>query len=435
MSISTVFFHQVNSLKLSPKANNWPYHHPASVYASNVARKSSLNCGESRLLPSRMMAQAVDDYEFNTTDSSGFSEPTSIGMTSSQCDDSQSSTYSQSPAYPQPIYGSSNNLFEYANPTWSPKGWDSALGLSRPSHGTIYPDPETASTMAQSAFSYLIPSHSLSSSEAPLPIAGPVSESSLDFSAQDRILPTPTCRSQQISNGLPVLNFPLAELTSSSSVPLEARTTYWSARPGMSQGSCSPDSSPSSNVLFNNSVSSVSSGPETTLATMFSSLPIPTTAEEAIASTMALPTAASTSMSGSSYPTQTLEATTGGRTVLPPGTWAGQVLSTYTESSSSHESYPEESLTTQRMTEMTGNNTSSLFYSTIDKCSRIGDTRTAMTPSLNGGLGYSSVRPSHLSNPSYTVGLVGSEMPEYHHAVMEGIRRASVSPLSGQGDF
>ncbi|EPS30917.1 hypothetical protein PDE_05870 [Penicillium oxalicum 114-2] len=430
-------FLRVNSLKLTPKASNWPYPPPGSggIYTTSTTSKSSLLCGANAL----QLRGGADDYEFSASDSPAFSDRPAMAMESSQCEDSQSSTYSQSPAYVQPGYGSSSNLFDYTTSAWTSKGWESVLGLSRPSHSTIYPDPETSNSMAQSAFSYLIPSHILPSSEASLPVTAAMAEgSSAELTAQDRTLPTPNGLNQQPPSGLPGLAFP-PELTPSSSLSAEERNAYWSPRSVLCQDSRSPIITAASNVLFSNSASSASSGPDTSpnSTSVFSSLSMPITTEELISSTLALPTTACSSMPSASYPVQAIENSGDGRAILPSSTWPGPAMSTHAEHSPSHEAYLEKPSTAQRIAGLSDDGAPGLYhYTTSEKCTRAGDIRNAGSVTLmNGGFEYAPPRHSHLSHSPYTLGILSGEMSEYHHAVVEGIHRAPVSPLGGQSGY
>ncbi|KAJ5895562.1 hypothetical protein N7495_007253 [Penicillium taxi] len=77
-------------------------------------------------------------------------------------------------------------FMDYETASWNPKHWDSVVNSRSAGNGGMYPEPE------QSPF-YMLPSQVITND-----LSQSVAVSSPDAPGSDRILPTPTCRSQQV---------------------------------------------------------------------------------------------------------------------------------------------------------------------------------------------------------------------------------------------
>ncbi|KAJ5389225.1 uncharacterized protein N7496_000293 [Penicillium cataractarum] len=377
------------SLKLTPQANGWPYPNPGAavmpsprlgMYTSTTAGKPTLLSMSS---PQARMAafQRASDYDLGTTDGSVFPERAAGTVESMPYEAGQSTSYSQSPAYMHPN-APAGTLFDYGGSPWSPKIWDSVLGVSKPSNGTIYPDPEANNSIAQSPFSYMLPSQALSSTEGQQSTTVAMANiSSADLPGPDRTLPTPTCRSQQLPSALSGLVFSPTETTSSLSLPIEARPAFWSPRCGPPHDSRSPVHSIPSTILFSNSPPPTTRCPTTANPEIiFSGLPMPITTEEIMSSTLSPRTAPpSTTSTTASYAIDAHDNTTETRT-LSSNTPTTQVpVSTSTGRSLTRGIYGHDRTTTaQRLVELTTDCTQDIYsYASSEKSKRTGDGRNA----------------------------------------------------------
>ncbi|GLI79890.1 hypothetical protein PoHVEF18_008232 [Penicillium ochrochloron] len=418
-----------NSLKLTPTANGWPYPSPgaSAVPSPRLGMYTTTTAGKPTLLSmgspqTRMPAfQRSSDYDLGTADGSVFPERAAVTVESMHYEDGQSTSYSQSPAYMHPN-APAGNLFDYGGSPWSPKIWDSVLGVSRPSNGAMYPDPEANNSIAQSPFSYMLPSQGLSSTEGPQPTTvAMASISSADLPGSDRTLPTPTCRST-----LAGLVFAPTEPASSLSLPMESRPSFWSPRFGPSQDHRSPAHAIPTTVLFSNSPPPTTRCPttDTNPDLLFSSLAMPITTEDIIPSTLSPTTAPPTTTAiTTSYSIEPLDTTT---TQIP--------ASTSTDRSLSRGIYHDRTTAGQRLVALTADCTPDIYnYASSEKSKRAGDGRSSTL--MNGGLEYTPVRHTHTPNPAFSFGLLHDELPEFHRPVVEGVHRAPVSPLGNQGAY
>ncbi|CEJ55158.1 hypothetical protein PMG11_01433 [Penicillium brasilianum] len=441
-------FLRVNSMKMTPKTNRWPYPNPgvAVMPSPRLGMYTSTTAGKPTLLPmdspqARMAAfQQASDYDLGTTDGSVFPERAAVTVVSMPYEDGQSSSYSQSPAYMHPNTPA-GTLFDYGGSSWSPKTWDSVLGASRPSNGSIYPDPEANNAIAQSPFSYMLPSQGLASTEGPQSTTVAMANiSSADLPGPDRTLPTPTCRSQQLPSALAGLVFSQTESPCSLSVPIEARPAFWNPRCGPPHDSRSPAHSIPSTILFSNSPPPTTRCPTTSNQDiLFSGLPMLTTTEELVSSTLSTTTAPpTTTATPTSYAMEALDHTTATRP-LPSNTPTAQAhASTSTDRSLTRGIYGHDRTSTaQRLVELTTDCTPDIYsYSSREKSKRAGDGRNAGASTLmNGGLEYTPVRHAHTSNPTFSFGMLHDELPEYHRPVVEGVHRAPISPLVNQSGY
>ncbi|KAF3385627.1 hypothetical protein F1880_001952 [Penicillium rolfsii] len=433
-----------NTLKLTTTANSWPYPNPGAAavpsprlgtYTTTAAAKPTLlSVGSS---PARMPAfQRPSDY-LSTADGAVFSERAAMTVESMQYEDGQPTNYSQSPAYMHPNTPA-GTLFDYGGSPWSPKIWESGLGVSRPSNGSIYPDPEANNSIAQSPFSYMLPSQNLSSSEGPQSTTvATAGISSADLPGPDRTLPTPTCRSQPLPSTLAGLVFAPTEPAASSSVPMESRSGFWSPCFGPSHDSRSPPHTISGTVLFSNSPPPTTRCPTTGTNSdlLFSSLSMPITTEEMISSTLSPTTAPSTTTaSTTSYSIQPLDATIDTRPTIPVKNRTHVPASTSTDRSRSRGVYHERTTAGQRLVALTADCTPDIYnYASSEKSKRAGDGRSGTL--MNGGLEYHPVRHTHTPNPAFSFGLLHDGLPELHRTVVEGVHRAPVSPLGNQGGY
>lgn len=408
------------------------------MYTTTTAGKPTLLSMGS--LPARMSAfQRASDYDLGTTDGSVFPER-SVAVESMPYEDGQSAGYSQSPAYMHPN-APAGTLFDYGGSPWSPKIWDSVLGVSRPSNGGIYPDPQTNGSVAQSPFTYMLPSQGLSSTEGQQSTTvAMASISSADLPGPDRTLPTPTCRSQQHPGTLAGLVFPHAEPESSLSLPTEARPAFWSPRRGPPQDVRSPAHTITSNILFSNSPPPTTRCPTTTTNPdlIFSGLPMPITTEEIISSTLSTTTAPPTTAASTSYTIEQLDNTPESRPTVPSNTTTTQVpVSSSTDRSLSRGIYGHDRTTAgQRLVHLTTDCNPDIYnYASSEKSKRASDGRTTGTSTLmNGGLEYTPVRHAHTPNPAFSFGVLHGDLPEYR-PVVEGVHRAPVSTLRSQGGY
>lgn len=403
------------------------------MYTTTTADKSTLlSMGSTQ---ARMSAfQRPSDYDLGTAGGSVFPERAAVAVESMHYEDGQSASYSQSPAYMHPN-APAGSLFDYGGSPWSPKIWDPVLGVSRPSNGTIYPDPEANNSIAQSPFSYMLPSQGILSTEGPQSTTvAMASISSADLPGPDRTLPTPTCRSQQLPSTLAGLVFAPTEPASSLSFPMESRPGFWSPRFGPSQDNRSPAHTIPSTALFSNSPPPTTRCPTTGTNSdlLFSNLPMPITTEEIISSTLSSTTAPpTTTASTTSYSIEPLDTPTDSRPTIPITTTTQFPGSTSIDRSISRGIYHDRATAAQRLDALTADCTPDIYnYASSEKSKRAGDGRSSTL--MNGGLEYTPVRQTHTPNPVFSFGLLHDELPEFHRPVVEGVHRAPVSPLGNQ---
>ncbi|KAJ6151815.1 hypothetical protein N7470_006943 [Penicillium chermesinum] len=224
----------VNSHELnSHKNSGWPYPRVAGAVASShqlgligmqVPTKSTFLALESQ---HRMAGlQRTPDFDLSNHPQ-GFARPSSMGFVS--YDDEQSASYSQPPSYGM-VGAPSGTLVEYGTSSYSPKPWDSVMN-GRSSNECIYPESE-ANSFSHGPFTYMVPSQGMmpSSDLSPCTGSGLTAVLSSDAPGPDRILPTPTCRSQQAPNttaGFLPVDF------SGLPPPSDSKNAFWSPRLGL----------------------------------------------------------------------------------------------------------------------------------------------------------------------------------------------------------
>ncbi|KAJ5175548.1 uncharacterized protein N7482_001425 [Penicillium canariense] len=436
-------FLRVNSLKLTPKANSWPYPNPGA------AMVSSPRLGKPTLLsmasPQTRMAafQRASDYDLGS-DGSVFPERFPVGVESMHYEDGQSAGYSQSPAYMHPNAPSGTGaLFDYGASPWSPKTWDSVLGMNRPANSGLYPDPEANSSMNQSPFSYMLPSQGLPSTELPpSTIAAMAAVLSADLPGPERTLPTPTCHSQQFPSTAGGLVFSPTEAASRLSLPVDSKPAFWSPRCGPLSNTRTQTHPISNTLLFCNSP------PTTTTCTttasnselLFACPPMPITTEENSPHTLS-----STSVStpprttphhaqAQAYTLDTLDPNPNDR----PNQEPSQISTLHPPDRSLNRLYPDRGTAGQRLLELTTDCTPDIYGYTSSEKSKARDSRAASTSGtlMSGGLEYTPVRHAHTPHAAFSFGILPDGLPGYHRSVVEGVvHRAPISPLGSQGGY
>lgn len=372
--------------------------HLGGMYTPQTSRKPNmLSMGSS---PARMTG-FPRTHEFDLgADSHVFPRP--VGVDSIPYGNEQSVDYSQSPAYMLPSAPSGSTL-EYGASPWSPKIWDSMFNVNRQTNGVIYPDLETNNSLTQSPYSYMLPSQGISPNEISQSATAMTAVSSADGPGTDRTLPTPTCRSQQLSSNAASLNVlsPESNLAQMS----ELKGNFWNQRCETSPDQRTPVHTVPSNVPKCSNAS-------TTPDLLFPYVPMPTTTDETtrpLSSTATGPSSANsaaTSFTG----LETLDHEYKG---IPNENF--------------RRSFSREHSAGQRLA-MINDCTPEIYGYSSEKKSRDSDNR------LMNGFSYQRVR--HPDPPgAFSFNLLPDTLPEYHRSVVENVHRPPVSPLGNQGAY
>ena len=369
----------------------------------------------------RMAAfQRIPQFDLGAPDAHVFQRP-GIGVSQIHYEDEQPASFSQSPNYMLPS-APSGVLLDYGTTGWSPKTWDSMLNPNRTTHGSIYPEAESNNSMSQSQFAYILPNQSLTSGEFTQSINAAITAiSSSDAPGPDRILPTPTCRGQQVPSSS--AGFLPTEALTGLSLPSDFKSAFWSPRMGTSpdQRTGLTHTVPSNGPFTNSSPSNkCSNAPEL----LFTYAHMPTTTEDTTPSVSSVAAStASTSSRIATYP----------------------VLETF-DSSSEYHSVPSDAKPTrsfsrdhssagQRLLALTTECAPDIYgYSSSEKGKARGaegaDART-----LVSGLPYTRVQHRDMPGTSFSFNLLPDVLPEYHRAGLENVHRQPVEPLGNQGAY
>ncbi|KAJ5225084.1 hypothetical protein N7468_006309 [Penicillium chermesinum] len=372
----------------------------------------------------------------------GFARPSSMGFVS--YDDEQSASYSQPPSYGM-VGAPSGTLVEYGTSSYSPKPWDSVMN-GRSSNECIYPESE-ANSFSHGPFTYMVPSQGMmpSSDLSPCTGSGLTAVLSSDAPGPDRILPTPTCRSQQAPNttaGFLPVDF------SGLPPPSDSKNAFWSPRLG---GSPDQRQSPAHVVPSNDQFtlnSPLSKDVNSTAPELlFSCLPI-STAED---SSPPLSTTAPLGVTSAGYSVlETLET----EYPLPPEVQtrsfsrdrlanSSQRFLALTDECSpeiyGYSSSEKTKVRRARASSALGNSSgaSGTLGSSSDSSGSVsgsGDDERCSTATLISGLPYTRVQ--HRDSPAcLPFNLLPDALPEYHRSVATYVHRASVGPLGNQGAY
>lgn len=415
----------------------WPYPSslgPGMTPSPRLARMYAQASGRPLLSmglsqPGMSGVQRAAEFDFNSPDAHGFPR-SAVGMDSLHCESEQSANYSQ----PQPSAftlpsAPSGAMMDYGASPWSPKVWDSLLNAGRPSNTGIYPEPEGNTSLNQTPFAYMLPSHVLPSTEVPQSTTAAMAPT--PSSDTDRTLPNPTCRSQQLPTSAASLNTLSSEGDSNLTCSADFKGSFWSQQCSTSSDSRTPTHTVPSSASFSSSSpppakcsSASSNAPEL----LFNYLPMPTTTDEiapALSSSAAPTTSTATSTNTSFASLNTVDTMPEYKTI-PSDTRLSRSISR------------EQSSTGQRHLTVTNNGAPDIYgYSSGEKKSRTSgdsDSRCSGT-TLMSGLPYHRIRHTDTPNPAFSFNLFPDILPEYHRSVVENAQRPPVSPLGNQGAY
>lgn len=383
------------------------------MYSHASAKPAHLGMGSSQ-------ASIAGLHELNSADTPGFPRP-AVAMDSLSYETEHSATYSQSPAYILAT-ASSGAMVDYDVSPWSPKIWDSVLNVSRPPNAAIYPEPETNTSLNQSPFAYMVPSHGLPSSE--IPQCTTAAMATIPSSDSDRTLPTPTCRSQQ----LPASAASLSVLPSEGdALSADSKGNFWSPHCGTSPDQRTiPTTTVPSNAPFSGSSSpSIKCTSATSSDFMFPYLPMPTTTDLMLpsVSTSVTPASSMTTSSNTSFSgLEALDASSDYRNIQSDSRLGRNYSREY-------------SSTGQRF--LNGCTPEVYAYSSGEKKARTADDSDSRCSAgtLMNGLPYHRVRHADTPNAAFSFNLFPDALPEYPRSVVENIQRPPVSPLGHHGAY
>ncbi|KAJ5761398.1 hypothetical protein N7533_003437 [Penicillium manginii] len=428
-------FLRVNSSAVLPKGTGWPYPNAGGVAASPRMRVYSPHLpGKSTLLsmgsPQTRMSgfQRTSDFDLGT-DVQGFPRP--VGLDSMHYETEQGSSYNQSPAYILP--NGPSGMVDYEASSWSPKIWEPMFNVNRSANGGIYSDTETNGSMAQSPYSYMLPSQGILSHEIPQTAAAAMNMVSVsEGPGSDRTLPTPTIRPQQVSgNTSSIKAFP--EGMPGLSVPSDYKGSFWNQRctdPNQRihhvPSNASFPSSPTQSTKCN-SDNSKNAVPEL----VFSYLPLSSSTTEVSSPSLssAAPASSTTSSSNTSYAGLSME------TSLDTPSQDYRTLPSDTRLARSFSR--DESTSSQRLLVLSNECSPDIYsYSSTEKSSKARPDESGCSATLISGLPYTRVQYADPPNNMFPCGMLPDNIQEYNHrGVVGNMHRTPVSPLGNQGAY
>lgn len=317
-----------------------------------------------------------------------------------------------------------SSIMEYGTSAWSPKAWNSVFNTSRgTTGGCIYPDSETNGSI--SGYNYVLPGQGISvteMSQSPL-----TSASSAE--APGIILPTPTCRSQQLQAGLTSLPEGISNMPLSS----EYKNSFWNNRCDTSPIQRAMPILPSNDTSFSTSPSSTRIKTDTNNVPnlTFGYLPMPTTTDNTTPSLSPGVPSVPSSASSNHCPYSGLEQADSSSS-SPTDTHMTRSFSHEHASNNNNNSGQQ-----RRLALNTDFNLGIYGYASSERSKRnstdAGDTRCS-APTLLNGLPYTRVRHSDPPNAAYSFNILPTNsLADYPRPVVVNMNRPSVSPLGNQG--
>lgn len=417
------------------------------MYSPHTSGKSTLlSMGSPQ---TRMSGFQRTEFDLSS-DTQAFSRP--VGLDSIHFETEQGGNYSQSPAYILPNAQSGMVDYEASASSWSPKIWEPVLNVNRSSNGgtNIYPETDTNGSMNQTPYSYMLPSQGMTSNEIAQTTATTMNMVSVsDIPCSDRILPTPTSRSQQISNNtsassasasVSAMNL-FADGVPGLSVPSDFKTSYWNQNQNqrcMDQHqhqhqrthtvpSNAPFPSPTQSSKCSNTNNDTNTNTAPELIFPYIPLTNPTEPSPPLSSAPS----STTSNSSCSY-------------TLDPHPLDTQDYRTDPQSQSQSHHRPS---TSKRLMTLSNDCSDIYSYTSSEKKTRPEDPCSA---TLMSGLSYTRVR--HSDNPPppppptaaatatanmFSCGLIPEHLQEYHHRGVVGNmhHRSTISSLGNQGAY
>lgn len=364
--------------------------------------------------------QRTSDFDLGT-DAQGFARP--VGLDSIHYEIEQGGNYSQSPAYMLP--NGPSGMVDYGTSSWSPKTWEPVLNANRSTNGGIYSDTDTNGSINQPHYSYMMPTQGISPNEAPQTTTAVMPMVPLpDIPGPDRILPTPTSRTQQIPGNAAAMNL-FTDGIPGLSVPSDFKTSYWNQRFADQRAHTVPSNAPfattstSTSPKCNNSNSSHNnSAPEI----IFSFLPLSSTTEETPSLSSAAPTSSTSSTTSYTGLENTLDTSSPEYRSLPNDNRLAR-------SFSRGENNPN-----QRLLALSNECATDIYGYSSEKSKGRDDSGCSAT--LMSGLSYTRVQHSDPPNNVFPCGLLPDNLQEYHHrSVVGNVHRPPVSPLRNQGAY
>lgn len=386
-------------------SNGWPYppHTGASprmrVYGPHISNKSALVSMGS---PQTRISNFQRASEFEPS-ADGF--PRQGGPDSIHYENEQGANYSLPSSYVIP--NAPSGMVDYES-SWSPKIWEPVMSMNRPASGGIYPEPDANDSMNQCSYNYMLPNQDIISNEVPQTTTAMAIAS--DVPVSDRILPTPSSRSQQTPSN-PSMNA-FAEGIPGLSIPSDFKGSFWTQR-CTDQPQQRPHTLPS-NVPFPNNTSTKCNSTNNAPDIIFPYMSLSSSDEST-----SLPSTAPTSTSSiSSYTSLAVDSAL--ETSSPE----------YRIPNNDNRAFSRETPSTQRLLSLSNECSPEIYgYTSSEKKTRPSDPTCPAT--LMNGLPYTRVRHTDPPSNVFPCGLLPENIQDYRS--VGNTHRHPVPPLGNQG--
>lgn len=371
------------------------------MYTPHMSNKSTLHSMGS---PQTRMSnfQRVSEFDLGAD---GF--PRQGGPDSIHYENEHGANYSQSSSYMMP--NAPSGMVDYDSSWSSTKIWEPVMNINRSANGTIYPDPDTNGSINPSSYNYILPSQGILSHEVPQTTTAMAIPSEVPVS--DRILPTPTSRSQQTSSNASMNVF--AEGIPGLSVPSDFKGSFWNQR-YTEQPQQRPHTLPS-NAPYASTTSTKYNNTNNAPDFLFPYIPLSSSDESSpLQSTAPTSSSSSTSYTGLAVESTTLD------TSSPE----------YRIPNNDNRAFSRETPSTYRLLSLSNECSPEIYgYTSTEKKTRPNDSTCSAT--LMNGLPYTRVRHNDPPSNVFPCGLLPDNIQEYRS--VGNMHRHPVSPLGNQG--